>query len=81
MIPRLSARMALCGLVILGALGTVVASGASVAAAGGSGTASDTVWLCQPGQAGDPCTSSPASTTVTADGATSVTPSSGPATS
>ncbi|MGA2304711.1 MAG: DUF3089 domain-containing protein [Acidimicrobiales bacterium] len=81
MIPRLSARMALCGLAVLGALGTVVASGASAAAAGGSGTASDTVWLCQPGQAGDPCTSSPGSTTVTADGATSVTPSSGPATS
>jgi hypothetical protein len=81
MITRLSARMALCGLVVFGALGAVVASGASAAAAGGSGTASGTVWLCEPGQAGDPCTSSPASTTVTADGATSVTPSSGPATS
>jgi hypothetical protein len=76
MISHLSARMALCGLVVLGALGAVVASGASAAAAGGAGAPSDTVWLCQPGQAGDPCTSSPASTTVTADGSTSVAPSS-----
>jgi hypothetical protein len=78
---RFSARMALCSLVVLGALGTVVTPGASAAAAGGSGSPSDTVWLCQPGQAGDPCTYSPASTTVTSDGSTSVTPSSAAAAS
>jgi len=84
MIPHLSARMALCGLVVLGAVGAVGslgASGTSAAAAGGSGTPSDTVWLCRPGQAGDPCTYSPASTTVTAAGSTSATPSSRAATS
>jgi hypothetical protein len=76
MIPHLSARMALCGLLLLGALGALVASGTNAAAAGGSGTPSDTVWLCRPGQAGDPCAYSPASTTVTAAGSTSATPSS-----
>jgi hypothetical protein len=81
MIPRLSARMALCGLVVLGALSIVVAAGTNAAAVGGSGTPSDTLWLCRPGQAGDPCAYSPASTTVTAAGATSATPSSTSATS
>ena len=52
MIPRLSARMALCGLVVLGALSIVVAAGTNAAAVGGSGTPSDTLWLCRPGQAG-----------------------------
>src|ERR1700678_1597137 len=84
MTPHLSARMALCGLVLLGALGTLgtmAASGAGAAGAAASGAPSDTVWLCRPGQAGDPCAYSPASTTVTADGSTSATPSSTSATS
>jgi hypothetical protein len=33
---------------------------------------SNTVWLCRPGQAKDPCTTSPASTSVSATGATKV---------
>ena len=36
------------------------------------GAAASTVWLCRPGQAGDPCALSPAVTTVTAEGTTSV---------
>jgi hypothetical protein len=81
MTKRLSARTALSGLVVLAGLGTLVGSGASAGAAVRTATPSDTVWLCQPGQVGDPCTYNPASTTVTADGSTSVTPSSAPATS
>jgi len=81
MTAPLSARRALCGLVVLGALSAAVVSGAAAAAAGGSATPSDTVWLCQPGQAGDPCTYSPASTSVTANGSTSVTPSTAAASS
>jgi Protein of unknown function (DUF3089) len=67
-------RLAWCGLVLLGALGTVSAPGVAVAA-GQPGAPSDTVWLCRPGQA-DPCTSSRAATTVTADGVTTVVPAS-----
>jgi Protein of unknown function (DUF3089) len=76
MIPPVPTRVALCGLALLGALGAVAAVGTGAAAAAGSGVPSDTVWLCRPGQAGDPCAYSPASTTVTAAGSTSVTPSS-----
>jgi len=42
------------------------------AAARALGAASTTVWLCKPGQANDPCAYSPATTTVTAQGTTSV---------
>jgi DUF3089 family protein len=83
MIRHLSARIALCGLVLMAVLSTMAASGsgaASAASAAGSGAPSDTVWLCRPGQAGDPCAYSPASTTVTAAGSTSATPSSASAT-
>ena len=38
MIRRLPACLALCGVVVLGALGTVVATGARATAAGRSGT-------------------------------------------
>ena len=89
MIRRLSARWALSGLVTVGALASVVASAVAsavtsavaAAAAGPSAAPAATVWLCRPGQADDPCTSSSASTTVTAGGSTSVTPTSAPATS
>lgn len=41
------------------------------AAALGTSGASATVWLCQPGQAADPCAYSPAATAVSSSGATS----------
>jgi Protein of unknown function (DUF3089) len=47
----------------------VVAAVATASAAGGT---AKTVWLCKPGQAHDPCTSSLAATVVTAAGAHSV---------
>jgi hypothetical protein len=73
MIGRLSAGAALCGLAVLGAIGASVLPGVAATAAAAPSTApSDTVWLCKPGQAVDPCTSSPASTTVTASGSTKV---------
>ncbi len=65
-------------------MGARVGFGAAPAAATTRTTAggeSKTVWLCAPGQADDPCTSNLSSTTVTANGSTSVTPSSAPATS
>jgi hypothetical protein len=43
-----------------------------VAAAARVGATSQTVWLCRPGQADDPCASSSASTTVSADGSTAL---------
>lgn len=45
---------------------------AGAAGAGGSGTGSSTVWLCRPGQADDPCTSSLTATAVPASGASMV---------
>jgi hypothetical protein len=45
--------------------------GASAAATRPLHASSSTVWLCRPGQANDPCTASPVTTAVTADGATS----------
>jgi hypothetical protein len=44
---------------------------ASVTATRPLHASSSTVWLCRPGQANDPCTASPVTTAVTADGATS----------
>jgi hypothetical protein len=68
---------------------TVVGAASAVAAVPGRAGAVATratavpsrpVWLCRTGQANDPCTSSVASTSVTADGsATASTPSSAPA--
>ncbi len=73
MIGRHSARLTLCGLGALGAaLGCVGAPTSTAAAAGHAGAPSDTVWLCRPGQPGDPCATSPASTTVSANGSTTV---------
>ncbi len=46
--------------------------GGPVAGASPAGAGSTTVWLCRPGVAGDPCAYSPAVTTVTSDGTTSV---------
>jgi hypothetical protein len=70
---RHSARLTLCGLGVLGAaLGCLGSSGGTAAAAGRSGAPSGTVWLCRPGQPGDPCAASPASTTVSANGSTTV---------
>ena len=45
--------------------------------AAGPRRASSTVWLCRPGQAADPCTSSRAATSVTGSGATSPAPVTG----
>jgi hypothetical protein len=55
-------------------LSTGVLSATWVASAAGAASrpASSTVWLCRPGQAGDPCAYNPAVTTVTAEGMTSV---------
>jgi hypothetical protein len=75
---RHSARLVLCGLVVLGAL-TVVGAPAvagTAAASGHSDAPTDTVWLCRPGQADDPCAFSSASTAVSANGATAAVPSS-----
>ena len=76
MIRLVSARLALCGLVVLGALGALGASGDAPAAAAPATTAAGTVWLCRPGQAADPCAASPASTTVSATGSATVAPTS-----
>jgi hypothetical protein len=76
-----SARAALRGLAVLGAIGSPVLPGVIATAAAAPSTApSDTVWLCRPGQADDPCTSDLSSTAVAANGSTKVA-SSAPATS
>ena len=74
MIRPVSARVALCGLVVLGTLGALGASGGAPATAAPAKTPSNTVWLCRPGQAADPCASSTASTTVSATGSATVAP-------
>jgi hypothetical protein len=79
--PALLARCAIVGLVGLGTLGAIGASGATSASVDHVGAASATVWLCRPGQAGDPCASSLASTTVSADGSATIAPSSRPSSS
>jgi hypothetical protein len=61
----------------VGALALLVPSmgpvpGAGAAAPSSTGAASTTVWLCRPGQAEDPCAYDTATTTVTAQGATSI---------
>ena len=66
---------------LLSASGT---AGALTAGAGAAtrplGAAAATVWLCRPGQAGDPCALSPAVTTVMSNGATTAsTPAATPA--
>jgi hypothetical protein len=58
---------------VLGALALVGLAGAAAAPAAAATrttatAAPNTVWLCRPGQADDPCTSDLSSTTVTADG-------------
>ena len=58
---------------LLPAFGATVGVSAEAGAATPSpGASAGTVWLCRPGQAGDPCALSTAVTTVTARGATSV---------
>jgi hypothetical protein len=52
--------------------GPAASSVAAVGAAAHTRSPSKTVWLCRPGQADDPCTSSLSSTAVTADGSTKV---------
>jgi hypothetical protein len=57
----------------LGGLSLLVVAVVPVPAGAASrmiGAASSTVWLCQPGQAGDPCAFSPGATSVAADGTT-----------
>jgi hypothetical protein len=55
-------------------MATSVTGGASVAPVRRVSARSGTVWLCRPGLADDPCEASTASTAVTADGSTKVTP-------
>jgi hypothetical protein len=76
MTPLVSARVALGALVVLVVLGTLGTSGGAATAAARAKTASSTVWLCRPGQAADPCATSPASTTVSANGSATVAPTS-----
>ncbi len=63
----------------LGVLSATVSSIATVPGAGAAvrapGAASNTVWLCRPGAAGDPCTTGRAATSVSAQGSTSAVPS------
>jgi hypothetical protein len=59
------------GLTLLTALSAVTAAPAG-ATVRPLETSSSTVWLCRPGQAADPCAYSTATTTVTAQGTTSV---------
>jgi hypothetical protein len=59
----------------------VVPSAPGAAAAVRAAAASQTVWLCQPGQAADPCAYSPAATAVSSSGATSSVAESGASTS
>jgi len=72
-----------CGILALAsaalAVGMLCGPVSAVASAPGGGAAaraleaaSTTVWLCKPGQSNDPCAYSPATTTVTAQGTTSV---------
>jgi Protein of unknown function (DUF3089) len=67
-----------CGGVLGGVLVLALAAGCSAASspAGASGKAAAPVWLCQPGQAPDPCAGNPALSAVTASGA--VSPAAGP---
>jgi len=59
--------------VVLPGFGAVgVANADAGAASRPLASAASTVWLCRPGQAGDPCAYSSAVTTVTAEGTTSV---------
>jgi hypothetical protein len=62
--------IALGGMILSAVLTTPVAAGAAGKA---SGAPSNTVWLCRPGQAKDPCTANQASTAVSATGTTKVT--------
>src|SRR5258707_14477870 len=69
--PGIRIGLALCGATMLMATPT---AGASTAPARQDSSPSGTVWLCRPGVADDPCETSTASTAVTADGSTQVTP-------
>ena len=73
---RHSARHLATAALVAGMLSAFWAAGAGLAEAGAAsrslGAAASTVWLCRPGQAGDPCAVSPAVTTMTAGGTTSV---------
>jgi ABC-type phosphate transport system substrate-binding protein len=66
------AALILCVAVMLGA---VSAPAASAPSGHEAASTSHTVWLCRPALADDPCTTSSASTAVSADGSTKVTPS------
>ncbi len=68
---RSARRLAAAAAVVLPVFGAVGVANAG-AASRPLGAATSTVWLCRPGQAGDPCAFSPAVTTVTAEGTTSV---------
>ena len=81
---RRSVRRLATAALAAGVLSAFGAAGVGTAEAGAAtrslGAAASTVWLCRPGQAGDPCALSPAVTTVTAQGTTSVsTPAPAPA--
>ena len=69
-VRRLATAAAAVVLPGFGAVG--VANADAGAASRPLASAASTVWLCRPGQAGDPCAYSSAVTTVTAEGTTSV---------
>jgi Protein of unknown function (DUF3089) len=77
------ARRTLHALVVALAIGVVPVVAVSFSSSispgpGGASTRSSTIWLCRPGTALDPCIYNRASTSVSARGATSVSPSRGP---
>jgi hypothetical protein len=73
---RRSGRRLATAAIAVGMLSAFGGAGVANAQAGATSwllrAAGSTVWLCRPGQAGDPCAFNPAVTTVTAEGTTSV---------
>ena len=64
-------RRAVAGVALVMAAGLIAGgcSGSGSSSSSGSSTSAGPVWLCQPGQAADPCASDLTATTVTAGGA------------
>jgi Protein of unknown function (DUF3089) len=74
-VGRTITATSLIGVLAAGVLTASVAGPGAGAATRPLRAAASTVWLCRPGQAADPCTSSRAATAVTGSGATSPSPS------
>jgi hypothetical protein len=71
MMVQRAVRTAMCG-ALLGASCLLLAPALGSAPSGAATTGAQTVWLCRPGTANDPCDTSLASTAVTGTGATAV---------